>query len=324
MLGELMEREIREQPQILAREADGYYRSLLAAVSGRKLDMVLLVARGSSDNAALYARYLIEIYLGIPVTLAAPSVLTRYGTRVEYKRCLAVGISQSGAAPDVAEVLASLRVEGHVTVAITNTEGSRLTKEAEFSVLLNAGQERSVAATKTYTSSLLALYQMVRAMGSMALPDPLDYLPTNAWIETAAEAAESASGAVLRSNPVFSLGRGYGFSTAQETALKLMECALIPCKAYSSADFEHGPKALAGHGSAAIVFDGPKAELAAQGCEIVQCPAVTRPFLGRGNEGVLNPIWDVMFGQWIALHAARARGLNPDDPRHIQKVTQTL
>src|SRR4051812_13237854 len=113
MLGELMEREIREQPEALARVAAPYYQRLRAAVSDRKIEMVLLAARGSSDHAALYARYLIEIHLGIPVSLAAPSVLTRYGRRVQYRKALAVGISQSGAAPDVAEILAMMRLEGH-------------------------------------------------------------------------------------------------------------------------------------------------------------------------------------------------------------------
>jgi glucosamine--fructose-6-phosphate aminotransferase (isomerizing) len=122
---------------------------------------------------------------------------------------------------------------------------------------------------------------------------------------------------------VFALGRGFGFSTAQEAALKLMECALIPCKAYSSADFEHGPKALAGYGSAAISFDGPMPDLVEQGCQIIEAP---RPPLNSAGsiDGILNPIWDIVFGQWLALLSARARGLDPDDPRHIQKVTQTL
>src|SRR5947209_6153753 len=101
MLGELMEREIREQPEILAKAAGSYFPALLESLSGVKIDMVLIAARGSSDHAALYARYLIEIHLGIPVSLAAPSVLTRYGTHVRYTNCLCIGISQSGAAPDV-------------------------------------------------------------------------------------------------------------------------------------------------------------------------------------------------------------------------------
>jgi glucosamine--fructose-6-phosphate aminotransferase (isomerizing) len=276
--------------------------------------MVVLTARGSSDNAALFARYLIEVHLGIPVSLSAPSVLTRYGTRIRYSNCLGIGISQSGAAPDVAEVLAALREDGHATLAITNTPDSRITKEAEHTLLLDAGPENSVAATKTYTASALALYEVVRALGGEL---PVPYLPEDAWIDRACSAAESSRGLVVRSNPVFSLGRGYGFSTAHESALKLMECALIPCKAYSSADFEHGPKALAGYQSAAISYDGPKPELAAQGCAIIQAPEAPA-------SETIRPIWDAIYAQWMALLAARARGLNPDVPQHIQKVTQTL
>ena len=149
------------------------------------------------------------------------------------------------------------------------------------------------------------------------IPAPGAFLPTDEWVNHSLSAAAEVNGAVVRSSPVFSLGRGFGFSTAQESALKLMECALIPCKAFSSADFEHGPKALAGHGSAAIVFDGPKPDLANQGCEIIIAPTAPAP-------DPLKPIWDVIYGQWTALLAARARGLNPDDPRHIRKVTETL
>ncbi|AIE87295.1 glutamine--fructose-6-phosphate transaminase [Fimbriimonas ginsengisoli Gsoil 348] len=316
-----MEQEIREQPDLLAKNAAGYFESAREAtrqaVGDRGFDMVLLAARGSSDNAALYARYLIEVFLGIPAMLAAPSVITQFHRRIRYPRCLAIGISQSGAAPDVAEVLAAMREDGHATLAITNTAGSRLTREADHSILMNCGAENSVAATKTYSASLLALYQVVRALGG-ELPDPADLLPNDAWIETARNAAVESSGTAVRCQPVFALGRTFGFSTCQEAALKLMECALIPCKAYSSADFEHGPKALAGHGSAIISFDGPKPDLAAQGCAIVQAPEC------RVEHEPLEPLWDAMFGQWLALSAARARGLDPDRPQHIRKVTETL
>jgi glutamine---fructose-6-phosphate transaminase (isomerizing) len=277
---------------------------------------VLLAARGSSDNAALAARYWFEVFLGIPVVLAAPSVLTRFGAKIRYPKCLAVGISQSGAAPDVAEVLGQLRADGHTTVAITNTAGSRLTQEAEVSLLLDAGHEQSVAATKTYTASLLALYSLVRSLGG-DMPSPELCLPDDDWLETTYDRAAALNGVILRSSPVFSLGRGFGFSTACEAALKMMECALIPCKAYSYADFEHGPKALAGHGSAAISFEQPSFDLAGQGCEVLQAPEAPAP-------APLKPLWDVVFGQWLALLAARARALDPDDPRHIKKVTETL
>ncbi|MEZ0327646.1 MAG: SIS domain-containing protein [Fimbriimonas sp.] len=313
-LGQLMEKEILSQPEILRRNADGYKRRAEEALRDKSFDMVLLVARGSSDNAALIARYWIEVATGIPVCLAAPSVLTRFKRSVTYPNCLAIGISQSGAAPDVAEVLCELREAGHATVAITNTENSRITDEAEHTILLDAGKELSVAATKTYTTSLLALYQIARTL-QPNMPDPS--LPTEEWCARAGERAENTSGIVVRSNPVFALGRGYSYGTAHETALKLMECALIPAKAYSSADFEHGPKALAGHGSAAISYDGAKPELAKQGCDILAAPHA-----GVAQE--LAPLWDIFFGQWLALLAARARALNPDDPQHIQKITETL
>ena len=186
-----MEREIREQPAVLAAGALAYYDQLRDAFANRRFEMVVLAARGSSDNAALYARYLIEIQLKIPVSLAAPSVITQYGADVQYPPCLAIGISQSGAAPDVAEVLEHLRDQGHATLAITNTRGSRLTQVAEHSLLLGAGEERSVAATKTYTASLLALYELVRALGG-DLQSPEGGLPGGAWTTSTFAAAERA------------------------------------------------------------------------------------------------------------------------------------
>jgi len=310
-----MESEIREQPAVLAQNQKRYFDELTAAFGGKKFDMVLLAARGSSDNAALFARYLFEIHLQVPVSLAAPSVLTRFGSKVKYSNCLAVGISQSGAAPDVSEVLASMKADGHATLAITNTPGSRLTQVSDTSLILNTGVEKSVAATKTYTASLLALYELVRALGAN-IPDPASLLPTDDWNSTCEKAAERSLGPVLRCANLFSLARGYDFCTAQESALKLMECALLACKAYSVADFEHGPKALASYGSAAIVYGEDCENLAKQGCMVVHAP--------QANDGPLSPIWDIMFGQWLALTAARARGLNPDDPQHLKKVTETL
>jgi glucosamine--fructose-6-phosphate aminotransferase (isomerizing) len=313
--GAAMEREIRQQAELLQSSAAPLEEQALTALRRKAFDLVLLAARGSSDHAALYMRYLVEIHLGIPAILAAPSVITRFGSQMRYPRTLAIGISQSGAAPDVSEVLAAMRSWGHATLAITNTPGSRLAQEAEAAILLGAGPEESIAATKTYTLSLLALYQAARAMGA-GLETPEGRLPGEAWVESAREWALEASGPVVRCAPVFSLGRGYGFSAAHEAALKLMECALIACKAYSTADFAHGPRALAGPESAAVVFGEVPGDLAATGCEILSAP--------EGDPGPLSPIWSVIAGQWLALHAARARGLDPDRARHLSKVTRTL
>lgn len=312
--GTWMEEEIRQQPAALRQNADRYAEVLHEALHSVRPQMVLLVARGSSDHAALYARYLLEIHLGIPVSLAAPSVLTRYGARIDYPPCLTIGISQSGAAPDVSEVTASMREAGHPTLGITNTPGSRLTEAAEHSLTLDVGEERSIAATKTYTASLLAVVQLVRALGA-ELPDPKSSLPTDECVEGVRQMAENHAGLIVRSNPVFALGRGYGFCTALETALKLMECALIPAKSYSTADFEHGPKALAAHGSACILYGQAPPDAGTTDAEIVHFPGDDEPY---------SPIRDIVFGQWLALLTARARGLDPDRAPRLSKVTKTL
>ena len=302
-----------EQPGVLESNAPRYLDELGAAMADKKFEMVLLAARGTSDHAALYAKYLVEIHLGVPVSLAAPSVITKYGTDLRYPKCLAIGISQSGAAPDVSEVIAHLRSLGHVTLAITNTPGSRLARESEHALILDTGPEKAVAATKTYTASLLAIYQLVRALGG-DLPAPV--LPDDGWMETSRKEATSALGPILRYSPLFSLARGYSFCSAFETALKLMECSLLPCRAYSTADFEHGPKALATEGTAAIVFGEVPASLSNHGCTLVAAPPC--------STGPDAPMCDVVFGQWLALLAARARGIDPDNPQIITKVTRTL
>lgn len=309
-----MEAEIREQPQVLAQNSQNYFEKASALNSG-EIDLVVIAARGSSDHAALYLRYLIEIHLGIPVSLAAPSVITRYGSKLKYKNCLGVGISQSGQGPDVAGVLEYIEQTGNQTIAITNSGDSRLANATDHVIELGVGLERSVAATKTYSSSLLACYQLTRALGA-DLPDPAAHLPTDAWIANCFDHAEKDLGRLIRSSVLIALARGYSYCTAMETALKLMECALLPCKGYSTADFEHGPKALTGHGAAAIVYGEVPSGLSETGTLFLEAP--------KSGETVLAPIWDVVYGQCLALLAARARGLDPDAPRNLSKVTQTL
>lgn len=314
-MGVAMEKEIRQQPVILAEQGPKWFEQASEALSGRSFDMVLLAARGSSDHAALYARYLLEIYLQIPVCLAAPSVLTRYGSKVKYQNCLAIGISQSGAAPDVAEVMSELRAQGNFTIGITNTHGSRLTQVTDLPLLLEAGEEVSIAATKTYSASLLALYQVIRALGADLL-DPQGQTPDDEWVNACHEAALESLGPVLRCEPLFSLARGINFCTAHEAALKLMECALLPCKAYSTADFAHGPKALADARTAALCFGEASPELTESGMVLVKSL--------DADKGPLEPVWQAVFAQWVALLAARARGLDPDRAQNLNKVTKTL
>lgn len=316
MFGSWMESEIRIQPEMLSANGPQYFADWKAMIQNRPIDMVMLIARGSSDNAALYARYLFEIHLGIPVTLAAPSVFTQYKKSLRCPHTLAIGISQSGSAPDVSEVLSCMKEQGHLALAITNTADSLITESADASLILNTEKETSVAATKTFTATMLALYELVRALGG-DLENPAKYMPDHRWAEATRAAASEASGFLNRSNPIFTLSRGYGFAIAQESALKLMECALIPAKSYSTADFEHGPKALAGPGSLAVVYGEGGENLEKQGCQIIRAPAFNGP-------DAFAPIPEIFFGQWLALYAARSRNLDPDNPSFIHKVTETL
>lgn len=316
--GAWMQAEIETQAALLPSLAERYYDSLRGQLGRKSYDLVVLVARGSSDNVATYARYLIEIQLGIPVVLAAPSVWTVFKRFARYPdKTLVIGISQSGAGPDVSAILEEAQKVGCETLAITNVAGSRLTHYANITLNLEAGEERSVAATKTYTASLLAVFMLVRVLDP-SLPFSLAELPTREWFDACREEAELRASSLLGTGPFFSVGRGFSFSTANEAAIKLMECALIPCHAYSSADFQHGPKALAGVGSVIVDFTTTLADSLRQPATFIVPPSPSRTV-----SDPLIPFWQIPFGQWLALSSARAKSLDPDHPQYIQKVTET-
>lgn len=309
-LGWRMREEIEAQPRLLAENVERYAAE---AAAMPRPSMIVAFARGSSDNAALYLRYLAEIDLGVPVVLGAPSVWTVFGGEVEYPPALVVGISQSGAGPDVVEAVGALGRRGHPTLAITNDAESPLARAAERAVALDVGPERAVAATKTYSATLAVLHQTVATWAALPTLRPGDFDP--AWWERCREQAEAAAEAVDRAKIVIVLGRGFSYATAHETALKLMECALVPAKAYSRADFEHGPKALLGPDTAVVVFGEVPASVRESQATAVVAPAYGAP--------AAAPIFEVAFGQWLALEVARRRGLDADAPRGLSKVTRT-
>lgn len=316
--GTLMEQEIQEQIPLFSKLAESY-AEFFAQSKISVPDFFLLTARGSSDHVATYAKYLFEIHLERPAMLASPSVWTVYNRTLKLpEKTLTLGISQSGSGPDVAEVLRVTGTQGAETLAITNRRESRVSQAAEKVLYLEAGEERSVAATKTCTLSILAIYQLARSLGA-DLPAPGPFLPNQGWLQECQAAAQSHAAHLLDSNPVFALGRGYTYATALESAIKLMECALVACKGYSAADFHHGPKALAGVGSAIIDFTGTAQEK-------FQQPATyfNPPGLPEGVPAELSPLWHLIYGQSLALACGRAKGLNPDKPQFIQKVTETL
>ncbi len=339
--------EIGGQPETLARLLSNGTRdveSVAAVLRRRHLRHVVIAARGSSDNAARYAQYVLGAFNRITVTLATPSLYTRYGTPPRMDDALVIGISQSGQSPDLIAVVEEGRRQGCPTLAITNAEGSPLSAVAEHTLLLHAGPERSVAATKTYTGQLLVL-----AMLSAALADDdrrrAEIAKVPALVEQAlgvGQAAIDAATTLLKdAGHGVVIGRGFNYATAFEISLKAKELAYVAVEPFSAADFQHGPIALVETGFAAAVVNvaGAVSEevdaLLATMVERGARPAVISNLpqsLARASAPLplpenmpewLSPIAAVVPGQLLAFHLARARGWDADHPRGLKKVTKT-
>lgn len=342
----LMLEEIYQQPQAVAtaiERENANAAALVSALREREIRRVVIAARGTSDHAATYAKYLFEITCGVPVTLAAPSVATLYDAHVDYGGSLMLGISQSGQATDVVQTLSAARSGGALTACITNVEGSPLTGVSDFTLLCHAGEERAVAATKTYTTAL-ALVALVAGQwsnrldllnGLRAAPDAMRVaLTLDAPITQAVERYRYMHDCAV-------LARGLNQATALEAALKMTETSYLMAKAYSMADFLHGPVAIVSEGFPCFLYapDGraypSMVELAlklrGRGAEIVvfaRSPEIlelaTRPVevAVEVNE-LLSPLVYIVPGQLWACYLSQARGLNPDRPRGLSKVTLT-
>ena len=254
-----VEREIREQPEVLERllrEGRGRAQEIAGRIRERAPRYVVIAARGSSDNAARYAQYLFGAHNRLPVCLATPSLYTVYGAGPSLVGALVVGVSQSGRSPDIVAVLEAGRRDGALTVAITNEPDSPLAQAAEHVLPLGAGPERAVAATKTYTASLGALAMLSAALeASEARRDELTRLP-NA-LAAALEANGALDDAVARyryAEQFVVVGRGFNYSTAFEVALKMKETSYLIAEPYSPADLLHGPVAMIDRGFPALVI----------------------------------------------------------------------
>ena len=340
--------EIQEQPDALARLIDR--APAIGRIAERlrieELDHVLVAARGTSDHAAIYAQYLFGVRLGMPVGLATPSVLSLYGAELRLARTLVLGISQSGASPDIVGVVEQGRRQGVPTIAITNDPGSPLAAGADDVIDLGVGPERAVAATKTYTAELAALALLVasvqRPSDPLAADPALRDVPAAVAASLETEPAIEAAAADLASAPAcVVVGRGYEYATAREWALKLKELAHVVADPYSAADFRHGPVALVDEGFPvlAVAPSGRPApdmeallrrlrdELGASVLVLSDRPS-TRD-LGTASVALptlaehVMPIASIVCGQLHALHVTLARNHDPDHPRHIAKVTRT-
>ena len=341
-----LEQEIGEQPQVLARlvgEESARARSIAQAIERRAPQFVLIAARGTSDHAATYGKYLLAARCGLPVALAAPSLFTIYKRPPRLQGALVVGISQSGSSPDIVEVVAEGRRQGAMTLGITNDPLSPLGQTAEFCLPCHAGEERSVAATKTYTAQLTALALVAVALsGDSGMWSELERLPE--WVARALELAPHIQQRVERFRYMercVLIGRGYNYATALETALKLKELTYVVAEPYSSADFRHGPIAMVEPGfpvlmaapSGAVYPDlvALAEELRAREAELVMISdqvqalalAQTGLALPESVPEWLSPVVAVVPGQLFAAALTRAKGYDLDRPRGLQKVTRT-
>ncbi|MER5180471.1 SIS domain-containing protein [Streptomyces sp. NPDC002896] len=342
--GRIMSREMAEQPEVLRRILESgapRIREVAEQVAARKPRFVLLTARGTSDNAALYAKYLLEIRLGIPCGLTSMSTTTAYGARPDLTDVLVVTVSQSGGSPDLVASTKAAREAGAITVAVTNNPDSALAAVSEYHIDIMAGPEKALPATKTYTASLLALYLFVEGLrggdGSAAkpLPDLAEKL-----LERHDEVRALASRYRFAERMVIT-SRGYGYPTAKEAALKLMETSYIPALSYSGADLLHGPLAMVDNISPviAVVTDGKGGEalqpvldrLRGRGADLVvigprtQVEQASAGFV-LPTEGVaeeVQPILEIIPLQLLAYEVTIARGQDPDAPRALAKVTET-
>jgi glucosamine--fructose-6-phosphate aminotransferase (isomerizing) len=338
--------EIHEQPTVLEsllRQEQATIRQLAVQIQRQEINYVLIAARGTSDNAGRYANYLMGAFNGLPVALAAPSLYTIYRHPPRLKNALVIGISQSGKSPDIVSVLDDAKRQGALTAAITNFADSDLAQQADFVVELHAGEERSIAATKTYTSELMAIAMLgAELAGNAEMQTALAGVP--AAVAQVLTVAPMVAQAVERYRYMAScvvIGRGFNYASAFELALKLKELTYTNAEPYSSADFLHGPLALIENGFPAIVVTPTGAMLP----EIRQFIRILRQreaepvvisddtetlALGRIQLPLkatlpewLSPLTVIVPGQLFAMYLAYARDYDPDHPRGLRKVTET-
>ncbi len=334
-----MSAEMAEQPERLKGligRADELGARVMAVAPSR-LNGITLVARGSSDHAAVYGRYLLEWATGRPVSLAAPSLHTLYGIRADYDGQLAIAVSQSGRTPEIVTTLAHLCAAGARGLANTNEAESELARAAGAVIELAVGEERAVPATKTVTAQMMAFALVAQALGQVPVsPAELEAVP--GWVQLVLDdlpPAQAAAEALIEASPLIVVARGFLYGAALETALKIKETCSLPADGYSSADLRHGPIAAVTHDFPVITMSAPGptaedvlslvAELRARGAKplLISAGAGADLSLPEGMPESLAPIVAVVRGQQVAQALALALGLDPDNPPGLSKVTVT-
>lgn len=342
----LMWNEIWEQPLALERCMErnaGMIGKIVEAVRGRQIDNVVIAARGTSDHAAVYGKYIMEMLTGIPVSLAASSVFTIYQKSLNFKNALVIGISQSGKAADVLEVLKSANSHGALTIGITNFGDSPIAGEAKFHLHCEAGLERSVAATKTFTTQLFLLASLAAEwMKDKAFKEELLTVPQR--ISHTMEAAHDIEQLVMRyrfMNECFVLARGINYAVSLEAALKIQETTYVRAKAFATSDFQHGPIAMIDRDIPVIIYapNGPSLgdltgminrmnenevdTLVISNNEAVRAMGTCSLSIPDTDNDMISPFFNVVVAQMFACQLSLVKGLNPDSPRGLRKVTIT-
>lgn len=341
MTRSFMAEEIDEIPDVARRLLSGADMSIRdAAAALRQADPRLLVtvARGSSDHAAAYLKYVVELHAGLPVASVGPSIASIYRRGLDLSGAACVGISQSGQSPDIVDMARAARGAGALTLAMTNNLDSPLAAAADHAIALRAGPERSVAATKTFVASLVAGLALVadwRRIGPLSealaeLPEVLSRALALDWSPLGARLAEARS--------LYVLGRGPGYAVACEAALKAKETCGLQAEAYSAAEVLHGPSAIVRQNFPvlALAVDdeslpqmlGTVERLVAQGADVfvtghdvpgaITLPAVTAP------HAAISPLAQIVGWYRCVEDLSRRRGFDPDRPPHLRKVTETV
>lgn len=336
-----MASEVAEIPQVAARFLhDGAPAITAAAAALRATDpaLVATVARGSSDHAATYLKYAIELLAGVPVASVGPSVASIYGRPLRLSGAACIGVSQSGQSPDIVEMMRAAGRGGALTIAITNASGSPITSASQHALPLGAGEERSVAATKTFVTSVLAgLALLAEWQEDAALRQAIAQAP-EAFAQALTLDWSPLSARLARAGSAFVLGRGPAFAIAAEAALKFKETCGLHAESYSAAEVLHGPAAIVqthfpvlalAIDDAALPHVVATAErLAAQGADVFVTGATAKGCTALPTVAGLHPllaplVLSVSFYRFVE-DLARRRGLDPDTPPHLRKVTETV
>jgi len=344
--GTQMRKEIHEQPDAVRATLDAEtagIRELAGRLRREGTEYALIAARGTSDNAALYGFYMIGTVAMKLASTAAPSFLTCYDSQIDLSKTFVMGVSQSGKATDVIEVLEAGKARGAITCALTNTEDSPICRAADHVVLTHAREEKSVAATKTYTTALAVMHQLATLWaGREDLADEINRAPE--WISSVLRREGQIADHAERfrfMDTCHWLARGYNFSTAKEASLKMAECCYVVPSPFSTADFMHGPIATTEEGFPCFIV-APHGRAFESVCEVIDALEKRRAemiiltnddyLLRRGKIGLrlpdmpeeLSPLAAGVIGQLLALHIALEKGLDPDQPRGLKKVTLTM